>query len=253
MVFMKIRCNVEDEKATIGVRMTTSRPDLSLKSLKSSSQDPILEINLHLRCLASKQPSRPITFLTSGSVVDTTKPDYGHLDNLALGKLGPGLVCDNAVGGRKVISFGYFKIHRARQDGDDAPNLRERPDNAFVTVPAQDSGEELTVTHTLTAERLFEYAEGITPEDLQIGERYNIYLGDGHLGASWWCWGGLETDLKDKKLHAFSRGEFHLLWRGNEPSKEELQNDNWAIGECISQLSFVVEEGGGTCAVEVVE
>ncbi|KAF2198736.1 hypothetical protein GQ43DRAFT_377938 [Delitschia confertaspora ATCC 74209] len=254
MVFMKMHCDPEDEKATIGVRMTTSKPTLSSSDLKSTtSTEPVLEIQIHARCLSSVYPSRPITFCTSNSIFDTHKPDFGHMDNLALGMLGPGLVCsDRKSGNPKAISLGFFKVHRARQDGDDALNLYDRPDAHFITVPSQDSGEEVVVTHTLSSERLFAYAEGITPEEVKVGEKYDITLRRGYAGTMWWCWGDLEGCLKGKKLHAYSEG---CLPTGyiNKPSEAEIEKEGWVTGERTSELIFKIEEDGQSCQVEVVE
>ncbi|KAF1967630.1 hypothetical protein BU23DRAFT_559270 [Bimuria novae-zelandiae CBS 107.79] len=107
------------------------------------------------------------------------------MDNLALGMLGPGLTCTTTPG--KRISFGYFKIHRARQDNDNAPDLRDRPGAVFLTIPAQDTREEVVVKHTLTAERLFAYAYGKTADDLVVGEKYTASIHEGYVGATWWC------------------------------------------------------------------
>lgn len=91
-------------------------------------------------------------------------------------------------GGTKRISFGYFKLHRARQENDNASDLRDRPGAAFLTIPAQDSGEEVVARHTVSSARLFAYADGKTAEDLVVGERYRACLNEGYVGASWWRW-----------------------------------------------------------------
>jgi hypothetical protein len=172
------------------------------------------------------------------------------MDNLALDRIGA-LACNKTQdGSQKVILLGYFKVHRARQDGDDAPDLRERPDWGFVTVSAQDSGEEAVVTHTLTSERLFAYSEKMTRDDLVVGDEYNIALRQDYVGTTWWCWGGLEDELKEKKLCALSRGT-SLIWSRDPPAEEEAENEGWVLGEDSTQLKFVVGEGGESCSLEV--
>jgi hypothetical protein len=173
------------------------------------------------------------------------------MDGLALGKLGPGLVCKKEDGSRKVISMGNFRVHRARQDGDNATNLLERPDTGFVTVPSAESGEELVLTHEISAERLFAYAERIAPEDLEVGERYEMKTSENYLGTMWWCWGGLEGDLKGKKLHSFSEG-FCMAGNEERPSDEEVDKEGWVTGEDVSKLVFRFVEGGNGCSVEIV-
>jgi hypothetical protein len=99
----------------------------------------------------------------------------------------PGFVCSNAPEARKIISLGHFRVHRARQDNDEATNLLERPDVTFITVPAHGSGRAVTVTHSLSSERLLAYAEKISSDDLQVGEIYNTKLIGGYTGALLWC------------------------------------------------------------------
>lgn len=254
MVLMKLRpCDPGDEQATISVRMATSKPTLSLSSsLKATSEESVLEIKVHLRCVSSKQPSRPITIATTGSMFDHTKPEAGNLDNLAQGML-PGLVCTKADSGNsKVISLGNFRVHHARQDGDDYANLGERPGSAFITIPSHDSGEEAIVTHTLTSERLFAFSEKVKAEDLAVGEKYSMHLREDYVGTCWWCWGDLEGDLKGKKFHAWSEG-FCLTGFDKKPSDEEIEKENWVLGEDVARLKFAIEEGGRDCSVEVVE
>ena len=117
MVLFKLECRPGDEQANIGIRITTSHPELSLSSLKTPTPTKaILEIQIHLRCLSLTQPSRAITISTLGSIFDNTKPGHGHIDNLAQGMLGAGLVCNDATSSsdKKIVSFGYFKVYRAR-------------------------------------------------------------------------------------------------------------------------------------------
>jgi hypothetical protein len=252
MVFVRLRCKPNDEQVTLSVWITTSQPPQSLSKLNSPSDTPVLEIQIHIRCISSVRPDKPLTICTSGSILNTCNPEDGHMDSLARGMLGPGFVCTDASGGRKVVSLGYFRVHRARRDNDWATDLLERPDVKFITVPARDSGDVVTVTHGLSAERLFAYAEKMGPGDLRVGEKYSARLGDGYIGAMWWCWGGLDDALKGKKLHCFSEG---FCASGNEerPSEEEVEREGWVTGENISQLIFKVDEARNTCSVEVIE
>ncbi|KAH8898317.1 hypothetical protein GQ53DRAFT_711555 [Thozetella sp. PMI_491] len=251
MVLLKLKCDPGSEQATLSVRITTAAPNLSLSSLKSEASEPVLNIQIHVRCQWSTNPSRPITILTAGTILDNKKPEAGYMDSLALGMLGAGLVCTNAQE-RKYISLGYFRVHRARQEGDDSPNLGERPDISFLTIPSQASGEEAVISHTLTAGRLFAFSDKFTADDVHKGEQYSITLRDDYVGTTWWCWGGLNGELKEKKMHAFSEG-VSLTGYAEKPSQEEIEKEGWVCGEDVSQLRFVVEEGGDACAVEIVD
>jgi hypothetical protein len=238
MVFLRLNCHPGDEKATLGVSMTTSKPTLSLSALQASSSTPVLEIQIHIQCFSSVQPDQPLTFCTSGTIFNTAKPDYGHMDSLALGMFGPGLVCENLHNGkRKIISFGYFRVHRARQDNDNSTDLRERPDYTFITVPAKSSENKVTITYSLTSARLFAYAEDMTPRDLEVGEAYSARLSNGHIGPLWWCWGSLDGELKGKRLHSFSEG-FSVTGVGERPSDQEIESGGWVTGKDVSELIF---------------
>jgi len=174
------------------------------------------------------------------------------MDTLALGKLGPGLVCTHANGQRKVISLGNFRVHRARQDGDNATNLAERPDTHFVSVPSLDSGGDLVLTHEITSGRLFAHAEGITREDLQVGEKYEMGTSERHLGTMWWCWGDLDGDLEGIKLHCFSEG-FCVAGEVERPGAEEVEREGWVTGQDVSRLVFGFGAWGRGCGITVVE
>ncbi|KAF2824131.1 hypothetical protein CC86DRAFT_326573, partial [Ophiobolus disseminans] len=237
MVMIKLRCKLGEEAATLCVRITTSSPTISLSALESqfnsTSPSPILQLSIHISTKTSLHPSRPLTFCTSGTIFTTSRPAEGHIDALALGPLGPGLVHTKADGSHKSISLGNLRIHRARQANDSAPNLLERPDTSFITVPSQASGEECVVTHDISAARLFAFAEQVSPEDLRVGETYAVRLREDYLGTMWWCWGGLEGELKGRKLHAFSEG-FCCAGGEERPSEEE----GWVIGEDVARLVF---------------
>jgi len=181
-------------------------------------------------------------------------------DNLAQGMLGMGgLVRVHPPSEQKPpkhVSLGFIRVHRARQENDDAEDLRDRPGARFLTVPCLDSGEEITVTYNLTTSRIFEYADGMTPSDLSAGERYRISLHPGYVGAKWWCWGGLDDELKDKKLHHTEAGSLGRIMREvsgkAELSEEVKQRDGWVVGEDRAQLRFAIQEEERSCEVEIV-
>lgn len=241
MVLIKYICAPEAVQATLTVRLTTAQPTISLSAL-TTKKSPVLVFHIHIRCASSTHPSRPITIFTPHTIFDDSHtPEDGHMDNLALGMLGGGLTRTSEP--KKRISFGYFMIHRVRQENDTAPDLRDRPSARFLTIPAQETGEEVVVKHTVTSERLFAYADGMTAEDLVVGERYRAGLSEGYVGATWWCWGGLEEELRGKKLHAYARGRRGLRG-GDAPDVDEMERQGWVFGENRAQLQFVMEEEG---------
>ncbi|KAI8940805.1 hypothetical protein NX059_002068 [Plenodomus lindquistii] len=191
-----------------------------------------------------------MTLRTSGVLVPNG-PFGGSIDCLALGAFGAGLVCKDAVNGtQKAISLGNYRIHRARQDGDDALDLRERPDASFMTVPAQNSGEEIVITHYLSAKRLFAFAAGFGAQDVRIGEEYVLRLRDDYVGTGWWCWGDLDVDLKGKRLHAYSEGSSLGV---EKPSDEDIEKGGWVLGENSTHVKFEMGEDAATCILTIVE
>jgi hypothetical protein len=108
------------------------------------------------------------------------------------------------------------------------------------------------VTYSLTSERLFAYAEDITPQDLKVGEAYSARLNNGHIGALWWCWGSSHGELEGKRLHSFSEG-FSVTGVGERPSEQEIESGGWVIGEDVSQLIFRLEAGRETFSVDIIE
>ena len=251
MVLIKLKCPPEDLQATMNVRITTNKPQLSLSSLKARGCNPVLEVLVNLRCTSSTQPSRAITIFTPETIFNANHdPDDGNMDNLARGMLGGGLTCTSNP--KKRISFGYFKIHRVSQENANAADLRDRPGANFLTVPALDSGKEVTVKYSLTGERIFVFADGMSADDLALGEKYSIGLNDGYVGATWWCWGDLDEELRDKKMHAFAKDTIGL-WHGDEPNVSALEDEGWVVGEKRAQLEFITNEGDGSCDVEIVE
>jgi len=252
MVFVKYHCKPGDEQAILSVRITTSHPGLSLSALRDPSPTAVLTLQFHIRCISSDRPAQPLTMCTSGTLFDAIKPEDGPMDNLARGMLGSGLVSTNASdGSRKAISLGNFRVHRVRQDNDDAENLRQRPGTNFITVPAQESGETVKVSHAISSEHLFAYAERTTPSLLRIGERYDIRALEGYVAATWWCWGSLNGDLKNKKLSSFQRPYHPCHDEGAIP--EDRERPGWVTGEHIARLKFEMEAGGECCSVEVIE
>ena len=106
--------------------------------------------------------------------------------------------------------------------------------------------------HTLTSERLFAYADGRTADDLVVGEKYTAGLDEGYVGATWWCWGALEEELRGKRLHAHSRGR-KGLWHVGDDDMLKMRKEGWVFGEHKAQLQFVIEEDARSVEVQIEE
>lgn len=64
-----------------------------------------------------------------------------------------------------------------------------------------------------------------------------MHMSDGYIGTSWWCWGDLESDLRDKSFHAWQKGINFL------DTPFPADPDNWALGEGPSELKFEDHSG----------
>lgn len=237
MVLLKLKCPPDRRQALVVVDISTSSPTLSLSS---PSQDPF-QLIVNLRLAHTTLPARPITIKTSHTIFSPA-PDSG-LDTLALGTVG-GLV--SATEPDRKIHLGNFKDHRIPRGEAVAPDLRQRPDEHLLTIPAE--GGEVTVRHNLSMERMLKYEERLAREDLRPGEKWRIRLADGYVGTTWWCWGGLNEELQGKKLSAWQPGiNFE---RTLKPSDEIVEQEGWVLGENPAELEF---ENHGYAEFEFVE
>lgn len=132
----------------------------------------------------------------------------------------------------------------ARDENHLSPDLGKRGVQ-FITVPGD--GSEVRVPHDLSLKRIFKYAEGLKKDDLQPGERYQVFANDGYIGTTWWCWGSLDDDLKEKKLCAWAKGsEFYN--DVPKPSAEDIEKEGYVLGEDIETMWFEDQPEGGRFA-----
>lgn len=229
MVLLKLRCNPEDIKATIAV--TFSASNLSLSS------DPALRLTIHLRILESTQ-DQPSPYVPIAQYVLLKKTWYPRVYS------GGGLRSTSNPNRR--ISLGMLRPHYARSSESPPVNLRER-NLEWVTIPATGlTGGETEVTHELSMSRLVAHAADTVKEgggELKTGERFKMHMSDGYIGTSWWCWGDLEGDLRDKPFHAWQKGINFL------GAPFPADPDSWALGEDPSELKFEDHSGWVECKV----
>ncbi|KAL9590708.1 MAG: hypothetical protein Q9203_000504 [Teloschistes exilis] len=94
--------------------------------------------------------------------------------------------------------LGYKILHR----GGFARDLRR--DWNFITIPSQESGQEVTVEHRVKVENLQFWKrrdDGYRDKvKLEEGEKWVIGPSEGGLGTFWWRWGDSERDLKEKEF-----------------------------------------------------
>ncbi|KAI4118162.1 MAG: hypothetical protein LQ338_007451 [Usnochroma carphineum] len=232
MVLLKLKCPPERRKAVIAVSLSTSSPTCQLRTTDESG--PPFQIVLTLRVQNSTQADRPITICTQGTVFAPSNGDAG-LDTLALGTFSP-LISKSVP--QKKINLGRLKPHHARMTDPKSPNLRERDWLDFLTIPADG---EVQIRHDLPISRMFRYEDSLTSTDLKPGETYRFHINPDYLGTTWWCWGDLEGDLKDKKFSAWQEGiNFE---KAEKPSPEQVEEEGWILGANPAELAFEDKTG----------
>lgn len=260
MVFVRRQVDPALKQAKINISLSAS-PTLSLSDPGAVLR---LTLTLSIASAARGREGNPLTFCTERSVFEAVRPGDGGIDVFA--RRGFGQLCSATGDPQKHISLGYF--HVSGRDKSDSPDLRER-EYRFVTVPGGGGGGEgeehgggtssgsssragpsvATITHGLDWERILRYEEKRKREDLVPGERFEVILKPGFVGTLWWCWGDLETDLKDKRLHMWHGGR-----KGEErPDDDFLSEGNWVLGEDPALLDWEDVTEGGKTSFEIVE
>lgn len=225
--------------ATIAVTLTTSSATFSVSP--SSHLSPF-RLFIKLSVIQSMQPNQPITIIINDTIYDSSRDFIVG----ALGAFGRGLISTSDP--ERIISLGGIKIHYSNENAG-APNLLDRGAQ-FITIPG--NGEETIITHEISHDRLFKYSS-LSLEDIKPGETFKIHVNKRRMESDWWCWGDLEDDLKGKKLHAWQKGVYYnyCVYEEPPPSKEEIEKENYVLGEDPDELSF--EDQTGCVEITIVE
>ncbi|USW53398.1 hypothetical protein Slin15195_G067170 [Septoria linicola] len=220
MVFTKRICPPERQKAVLGISIAPSFRTLSISNNDSPLED--FHILITLRIIYSKQPSKAITIRTNNSVFAPSGP-ADEYDTLSKGTVALSSSPD------RHINLGRFISHTARPSSPPSRDLKERPGTHLLTIPAQG---EFVVKHAVPLARIFKFEERLKPEDL-VDEVWKFQLRDGFVGTSWWCWGDLEGELKEKRLSAWHEG-----LRAEIMPKPDVDNEAWVFGCNPIELIF---------------
>ncbi|KAK7699637.1 hypothetical protein SLS57_012349 [Botryosphaeria dothidea] len=222
MVLVKRICSPERRKATIAVSATLSSATLSTHASPEGQEPEPFQLRISLHIAASTRPAQAITIRTDGTVFAPSHP-AGALDTLARGTASLASTSDPARG----ISLGRFFAHRARQP-DEPPDLRQRPATHLLTIPAAGA---VDVVHALPLDRVFRHEDQLAAEDV-VGETWRLRLNDGFVGTTWWCWGALEGELREKRLSPWHEG-----MRSEITPKPDV-GDEWVLGSDPAELVF---------------
>jgi hypothetical protein len=233
MVFMKWKCPPERRKAIIAVSAKPSAPTISVNDPTINAEEEEEEeeeegkepfkILISLRIVETTQPGQPITICTDASVFALSSPDSdGDLDMLALRKASLASTSDAS----RRINLGMFNLHQ-RPDPERSSDLKERPMTQLLTIPAEG---EVVIAHDLPLARIFKHEDSLKPADV-VGETWRPKIFEGAIGTSWWCWGGLDGELKDKRLSAWREGLGHQ-------STPKPTGEEWVLGRHPMELVF---------------
>ncbi|KAL0261755.1 hypothetical protein SLS55_003185 [Diplodia seriata] len=226
-MLIKKSCPPERRKATIAVSASASSPTLSISS--NPPQD--FKIHISLRIAQTTRPGQAITILGNETIFEYASA-RGDILRQRRGGLIATATKDEPPERRRRINLGSIILHHARMDPPPSPDLKERPWARLLTIPAEGSVE---ITHDLPLARMFEYERKLKPEDL-VGEEWQFRFVDAFVGTTWWCWGDLDGDLREKHLSTWHEATF---W---EPKPEV--DDTWVLGLDPSELTFEVDQTG---------
>lgn len=240
MVFIKWKCPPERRKATIAISAKPSSPTISVvndtTNDKEEEDNEQFQFCISLKIIETTRPGQPITIRTDGSVFAPSHPD-GGLDTLAQRTALLVSTSDASC----WINLGQFFLHHARPDPPLSPDLKERSPMRLLTIPAEG---EVVVAHNLPLARMFEHEGTLKPEDV-VGETWRLRVASGMVGTSWWCWGGLDGELKDKRLSACCDWQYC--------SEPKPTGDEWVTGCSPKELVFVDQTEDATASFRFVE
>jgi hypothetical protein len=229
------------QQPRIEVRMRPSSPTISL-----SSDGDGFEIIMELRLASSAQEGRrPITVALDGSCFEEHEPGAGGFDAMAQGRIDGLFRAEDALPTCPAMRLGNFRVN-SRAPADWTADLRERG-TQLLTLPGD--GSPATVHHRLDWGRIFKYAEMITKDDLQPGQRFKARINPRSMITSWWSWGDIDGDLKDKKLHYWTPGYDHE----EKPDEDFIREGNWVLGEEGLLLNWEDRTENGWAVFEIAE
>lgn len=236
------------QRVVLDVTLNVS-PTLSL-----SDPEARIELKVGVKIAESTRAGTPVTLLAHNSIFDVD-PINPFFDVFARGLFTP-LKSVEGPGGRSIWLNPRLRVREGLDT--DEPDLRRRGVN-FVTIPG-DSSQEVVLHHHLSWERLFKHADRGTPgfggivqkDQLELGEKFEIRVnGNRPTVVLWWCFGDLETDLKDKRFHSWIMDNYG---DGHPPDEDSLREGNWVLGEDpeISNLEIRMVPGGNSI-VKIVQ
>lgn len=234
MVLLKQKpSSLQDRQAVLSISLSTSSPTLSL----SESAEAPFKLILTVRIVpgTSRQPNRAITIATTGTVLEPSNlPDT--IDIISQGAIGPIRRINPSTPGdpssQTSISLGELRPHVARRNNP-PQDMRQRDWLHWLTIPADGA---VQITHDMPLRRIFQHEHRLSKDDVVLEEPYRVDLNPGFVGTTWWCWGDLEGDLRDKKFSQWQKGWDGINVGVEKPGEEEEEKEDWVLGEDGTEL-----------------
>ncbi|KAL9003572.1 MAG: hypothetical protein Q9188_003572 [Gyalolechia gomerana] len=208
----------------------------------TAGTEPNFPIILTLCLEHSTQPDQAITVCTRGTAFATSDGDAG-LDTLALGAFSPLTAKSDS---QKRIKLGTPEASLCEQGRFEILRSERARLARFSDHPSR---REVEVRHVMPMGQMFRYEDRLSREDLKLGETYRFHIYPDYMGTTWWCWGDLEGNLKDKKLSARQEG-IHFE-NAEKPSPERVEEEGWTLGANPAELAF--EDTTGDAEFEFVD
>ena len=195
-------------QAVLALSIAEVTPTVSLS--RSDSEEP-LKIFINARIQWATHPSKPLTIAAWRNLFSTPNERLRY----AGGSIAAFVCMRSRTNPDKTLQLGHVggavRVHWKYPVEDNWRDVM-----AFVTIPSQESGESFNVTHVLERHWLLEGGK-VAPLP---GEEFIISL-DKKCFIAWWNWGGLEQELKGKKLVQIPSPE---ISRSREPEEDEVMS-----------------------------
>lgn len=107
----------------------------------------------------------------------------------------------------------------------------------------------MPVRHDLPVSQTLRYEDSLTKNELKPRITYHFGITSGYLDTTWWCWGDLEGDLKDKKLSAWQEGT--NFEKAEKPTPEQVEKEGWVLGANPAKLAL--EDKTGSAEFQFVD
>ncbi|KAI1390211.1 uncharacterized protein F4822DRAFT_229232 [Hypoxylon trugodes] len=189
----------------------------------------------------------PLTITVTAKTISSSKPDFGiwinvrwsALDNRGQGLFRGALVLRSVSDPEDIISFAPAVRVSYSTAGFD-PDLRKNEFEHFLLLPGVGEGE-LTSTHEITGERIFQYSS-IQPSDVSPDFEYRIEFTEKWLGVHWWTF---EDEAEGKMFFEGIKSDEDGMWglRDDDPAfVAERYKEGYIYSNNLRDFKYIVKE-----------